>query len=453
MRRWWIVLALVASVLVLVAAGCGGDDEAAAPAEPAPAEPAPAEPAPAEPAPAEPAPAESTPAETAPAAEENQYGASYADGDFGETYNPDPALVEQALGGLASLPDDAAVKNIMLAGIARAGMPVDQDLALKCWQDNKCETGTGGDKIACLADGFGGNVARQLFKMEFILQALTYPDIGEIIYTDANLDTQKAISDVRAMIAQGCTVIVSYPDAADALLPAYRAATEKGIQVALWANAGIGTPGTDYLTFSGTDQCAIGKAYAAAMNEALPEGGEIALLGGTPGNTQSPQWQKCEKEALNPNVKVVAEADTSWTRQGTFEAVSQILAAHPNIKGYSYDYGDAFVGAIRAYEAANKPLDIIATVHSDDNPFLCAWKEAGNPNFDARHFVAFFTQGRIALTAGMMENAGAEVPPELIVGAGLKKVDESSCRSDIPADGSPSALIPAELQSQMYPPA
>ncbi len=53
-RGWRASLAVLAlsAIVGLAFAGCGGDDEAAAPAEPAPAEPAPAEPAPAEPAPA-----------------------------------------------------------------------------------------------------------------------------------------------------------------------------------------------------------------------------------------------------------------------------------------------------------------------------------------------------------------------------------------------------------------
>ncbi|MEZ5099904.1 MAG: ABC transporter substrate-binding protein [Thermoleophilia bacterium] len=69
--RGLLALAALVAALGVLAAGCGGDDESAAPApapaEPAPAEPAPAEPAPAEPAPAEPAPAEPAPAEPAPA--------------------------------------------------------------------------------------------------------------------------------------------------------------------------------------------------------------------------------------------------------------------------------------------------------------------------------------------------------------------------------------------------
>ena len=394
-------------------------------------------------------PGSATPGST-PTTDENPFGGTLAEGEFGESYLPDPALLEQALGGAASLPEDEMERNVVLAGVARASTAVDEDLALECWQNDGCETGTGGELTVGLADGFGGNVARQLFKMEFILQALTYPEIGEIVYTDANLDTQKAISDVRSMAAQGVDIIVSYPDAGEALLPAYRAASEQGSVVVLWANANIGEPGTDYLTFSGTDQCSLGQAYAAVLNEQLPDGGTVAFLGGTPGNTQSPAWQECEREALNPNIEIIATADTDWTRQGALEAASSILSEHPDVDAWSYDYGDAFVGVIRAYEAAGLPLDIVATVHSDDNPLMCAWKEVGNPNFEVYHFVALFTQGRIALTAAMMANAGAEIPPEIIFATALKKIDENSCREDIPADGSPSTLISADLQSRMF---
>ena len=452
----------ILTTLVLVAAACGDDDDDAEPADTgapdtaavttaAAATTAAVATTAAGTAPSETsAPAPSGTDGTAPAGE-NPFGGTLEEGEFGESYVPDEVLLEQALGGAASLPEGEMEKNVVLAGVTRASIPVDEDLALQCWQNDGCETGTGGELVVGLADGFGGNVARQLFKMEFILQALTYPEIGEIIYTDANLDTQKAISDVRSMAARGVDIIVSYPDAGEALLPAYRAASEQGSQVVLWANANIGEPGTDYLTFSGTDQCGLGTAYAEVMNEALPDGGQIAFLGGTPGNTQSPAWQECEREALNPNIEVVATADTDWTRQGALEAASGILSEYPELDGWSYDYGDAFVGVIRAYEAAGLPLDVVATVHSDDNPLLCAWKDVGNPNFDVRHFVALFTQGRIALTAAMMANAGADIPPEIIFATALKTIDENSCREDIPDDGSPSTLISAELQSQMFP--
>jgi ABC-type sugar transport system substrate-binding protein len=433
-RRTTLAAALAAAVLACVVAACGSDGDSTGGAS-GTSEGA-------------------TKADTAKAAPagsaENPFGATLANGAYGENYNPRKEDLERALFTADALPKDEMAKNIVLGGLARVPKQVDQDKALECWKKNTCETGTGGKITVGLADGFGGNVARQIFKMEFILQALTYPDVGKIIYTDANLDTQKAISDVRSMIAQGVNVIVSYPDAGKALVPAYKQATARDIPVALWSNANVGKPGVDYLTFSGQDICTVGRNYAKIMNENLPDGGEIALLGGTPGNTQSPEWQRCEKEDLNPNIKVVATPDTNWTRQGALQAMSGVLSKYPDLKGFSYDYGDATVGIMRAFKAAGKPMDVIGTVQSDDNPLLCAWKKENNPNFKLWAASALFTQGRIALTAAMMKKQGAPVPAEIIIQGQVNRVDESSCRSDIPANGSPSSLVPPELQTRMF---
>ncbi len=214
----------------------------------------------------------------APAEGENPFGGTLAEGEYDESYLPDEEILALGLGGAGSLPEEERARNVALATIARASIPVDEDLALKCWEENGCDTGTGGELKVGLADGFGGNIARQIFKMEFILQALTYPDVGEIGYTDANLDTQKAISDVRAFAAQGYDVILSFPDAGEALVPAYRAATEEGAQVVTWSSGKVGEPGVDYLAYSGSDLCALGNAWGEKFNEFLPDGGKIAML-------------------------------------------------------------------------------------------------------------------------------------------------------------------------------
>ena len=66
-----------------------------------------------------------------------------------------------------------------------------RDLALKCWKDSVCETGHGTLTVA-YADGFGENVWRQVTAMEYIEQALTYPDVKKIIYTSARGDASCA---------------------------------------------------------------------------------------------------------------------------------------------------------------------------------------------------------------------------------------------------------------------
>ena len=381
----------------------------------------------------------------------SELGATLTDGEYGENYTPDPELVITGLAGPHGLPSEERARNIVLATIDRAGIPVDEDLAFECWQNDGCDTGTGGELKVALADGFGGNIARQIFKMEFILQALTYPEIGEIAYTDANLDTQKAISDVRSFAARDFDVIISFPDAGDALVPAYRAATEQGAKVVTWSSGSVGEPGSDYLTYSGPDWCQVGRAWGTKLGEELPDGGKIGILLGAPGNTLDAQQEECMLETLPNNIEIVARQGDAWSREGYLQATSAILAEHPDIDGLIGSYGDAFVGAMRAFEAAGVPMDGLVTMHQgDDNPLLCAWKEAGGV---MRSFtgVSLLMEGRTGLTAAMMSRAGYDVPAEIIFGVQLKPITMDSCRTDIPPDGSSSSLVSGELQSRMFP--
>ena len=439
--------------LGLVVAACGDDDDDAAADEDAATEEAtaPAETS----APAEDtAPAEtSAPAEdTGSAAAPGDWGATLDDGEYDETYNPSAATIDTGMAGPNGLPSEERARNIALATAARAEMPVDFDLAMKCWEENGCETGSGGELKVGLADGFGGNIARQIFKMEFILQALTYPEIGEIAYTDANLDTQKAISDVRSFAAREFDIIISYPDAGEALVPAYKAAMEQGSLVVTWSGTAVGEPGVDYLTYSGPDVCAIARAWGTQLGEELPDGGDMAILLGAPGNTLDGLQEECMSETLPDNINIVARQGDQWSREAYLKAMSAILAEHPDLDAVLGSYGDAFVGAMRAYEAAGIPMDGLVTMHqSNDNPFLCAWKEAGGVT-NSWTAIALLMEGRTGLTAAMMSLQGYDVPDKIVFGVQLTQVTDESCRSDIPPEGSPSSLVSGELQTKMFPP-
>ena len=70
------------------------------------------------------------------------------------------------------------VSPVIVEAFRRAAIdltPEQRALALKCWKASVCETGHGTLTVA-YADGFGENVWRQVTKMEFIAQALTYPE-------------------------------------------------------------------------------------------------------------------------------------------------------------------------------------------------------------------------------------------------------------------------------------
>lgn len=366
----------------------------------------------------------------------------------GENLDADPELLELALG----TSDTSDIPDPVLAAVQRAGREVTDerlDLALQCWRDQQCETGTDGDLSVALADGFGENVWREVTHMEFVLQALTYPEIGEISYISAQGDTQKAISDFRSLIAEGVDIIVSFADAGEALLPTVREATQQGITVVPYIAGVEGEAGDDYLSYVAEDLCELGESFAGVLNEEIGEG-KVAFLGGTPGNPLSEAWQTCEQEALADGIQVVGRADTDWTREGTLQAMSGFLSQHPDLAGVSYEYADGFLGGVRAYEAANQPLDLVLTLRTDEGGLFCEWAEIDNPDFKIFHSSGGSFQPRIALTAAMMARAGESVDERIVVPSAMRPVDESSCNPDVPGEAPVSTLIPANVMQAMY---
>ena len=122
--------------------------------------------------------------------------------------------------------------------------------------------------------------------MEFILQALTYKDVGKITYSSAHSDFTQANRRL-----QGGDRAEGQPDRHLSGLrrrhaAGHEEATEAGIPVATYAWGYVTGPGTNYLTVVGEDTCALGKSYAYVMNTQV-KSGNIAFLGGFPGNPLS----------------------------------------------------------------------------------------------------------------------------------------------------------------------
>jgi ribose transport system substrate-binding protein len=375
-------------------------------------------------------------------------------GGFGEVYQARQSTLAKTLFNATLLPANPQSRRIALAGLGRADKKVNYDLALKCWKNNNCTTGTGGKLTVAYIEQFGENVYRQMSKMEFILQALTYPQVGKIIYKSAHSDLNQGIADFKAAIAQKVSLIVSYPDFGDAMLPVMKEATDAGIPVATYAWGYVSGPGKNYLTVVGEYTCNLGKAFAAAMNTQVGSG-DIAFLGGFAGNPLSLGWQTCEKPALNSNIHVVANEPTDWNPSKVQSVVAGILAAHPNLKGWSYEYGGGMaLGALAAYKAAGKPFSTVLTLRTDDVRMGCEYNslKKTNPGLKMYYYTSGNSQIRVAFTAAMMKLKGARIPPTIVFPIQLQNQDKrDSCTKGYPQDASGTSLIPLSLLHKMYP--
>jgi ribose transport system substrate-binding protein len=331
--------------------------------------------------------------------------------------------------------------------------PEQRELALQCWKDSVCETGQG-DVVVALADGFGENVWRQVTKMEFIMEALTYPEISKIIYTSARADTTKAISDLRSLIAQDVDVIVVFADASTALLPTIQEATEAGITVVLHNGTYVGgEPGKDYLTTVSENLCNLGTGMINAVAEnSGKDNPTVVALGGTPGNGLSAAWQECadKRAAELGNVSVLGKADTNWTQEGTFQAMSGFLAQHDAVDGVIYEYADGFRGGVRAYQEAGKEPNVVVALRTDEQGLFCDWEDINDPEFKIYFASGHNFQSGVALTAAMMARAGKEVPTVVDIPFQFRAVEKGMCNRDLPLDASVSTRLDGDMLKTMF---
>jgi ribose transport system substrate-binding protein len=331
--------------------------------------------------------------------------------------------------------------------------PDQRKLAMQCWKDSVCETGHG-DLTVALADGFGENVWRQVTKMEFIMEALTYPNIAKIIYTSGRNDPTKSISDLRSLIAQGVNVIVIFADASTALLPTIKEATDTGITVVLHNGTYVGgEPGKDYLATVSENLCDLGTGMIDAVekNSGKPEIG-VVELGGTPGNGLSAAWQKCSDDELAkyPNMKLLGKADTNWTQEGTFQAMSGFLAQNDTVDGVVYEYADGFRGGLRAYQEAGKDPNVVVALRTDEQGLFCDWEKINDPDFKIFFASGHNFQSGIALTAGMMKLAGQDIPVVVDVPFRFRQVTKGMCNPDLPQDASVSTRVDDDMLKAMF---
>ena len=451
------------AVLVLVLAACtseGGDTTTSAAEEPVTtAEEAPA------------TTAGEAPSTTA-ATEENPLA------EFNEDPTlADPALVTKALGDVE--PSDEASWNIVLASIARATQDLDQatvDKAMECWANQECETGSGGDLIMGYADGGGNevNVWRAVSHMEAVLQALTYPEIGTIVSTAADFggptfDPNIAKNDMQFLIDRGVSFIVGYPDIGIGLAEEVLAAEAAGIPyipfsagyVGLPGQEGALTPGEDYTSVVGENLCELGESFAGVLNENTG-GGEVGMLGGTPGNALTLGWQRCAVPALAdggsqlvnpPPDENTTTGDTSWVNAFALDQVRALLTTNPEIAGWTYEYSDGLFTALQAYDELGIPVqNLSVALRTDEQTLFCDWVERAEPTYNIWYSAGGNFQSRTGVTAAMMSIAGAEIPGEVVVPHVMRQVTEADCNPDrVNPVVSGTSLVPDNVLALMFP--
>lgn len=352
--------------------------------------------------------------------------------------------------------DRADIDPLIIKALGRATTDLSaaqQDTAYECWKGTDCTVPGGGDKVLAIVDAFGGNTWRRISKMETILQALTYPEIGRIISSDANFDLPTYQSQVRGAVAQGANLLVGYNDFGDAMAPTFKDAQAAGAFVSIYVGP-VPSAGADAIvTQIVTDTCGAGKSMADAAIQLTGGTGDIAFFNGTPGNPQGAAWNKCaldELAAKGPGVKQTFIADTSWTPAGAAEAASAQIATGKPVKAILYDYADPLPGVVDTFKQAGQksPALITWTINND---LFNVWEKAQGT---ADAFDLYYTSGlnwvaRASVTAVMDAAAGS--PDAAVVNYPLPFVPAKKGLYDPskPGDFPATAIVPDDLLKRM----
>lgn len=227
---------------------------------------------------------------------------------------------------------------------------------------------------------FGGNSwSVQLYK-EFEAEAERNADKVNVTYVESELKVDKQVANIEDLITKGVDAIITTPISPTALIPALKKARAKGIKVVL---LGAKIKSDDYDAMVTVDDMDFGRAGAEWLAKELGGKGKIIALNGIAGISVSDERYGGAQEVFKnyPEIQIVSAVDASWDYAQAKVAVSNLLAANPEIDGVWSQGGAMTLGAIDAFEAAQRKL--VPMVGEDNNGYLKRWAALKDKGFDS----------------------------------------------------------------------
>jgi ribose transport system substrate-binding protein len=181
-------------------------------------------------------------------------------------------------------------------------------------------------------------------------------NIKELVYTNANSQASKQISDIRDMIAQDVDAIIVAPLLEEGMDPALNAANEAGVPVFLIDRETAGTPCEDYITFMGSNFFEQGERAAKIMANLTNEEAQVAVLEGTPGASVTIDRTEGFEQQLKeyPDMEIVASQTGEFLRTKGQTVMEQLIQSNPDIDAVYAENDEMALGAIQALKDAGK---------------------------------------------------------------------------------------------------
>lgn len=231
---------------------------------------------------------------------------------------------------------------------------------------------------------------------------------AEVNVQDAGADPQEQISQIRYLIQKDVDVLVVIARDCNALSDVLKEARDEGIPVISYDRL-IYNGGTDlYISF---DNRKVGRLMAEALIEALPEGGEIFMIQGSPDDDNIYQVKEGFELALeDSNLEVVYTANCEgWLAEQAEQYVEEGLKKYPDVKGIMCGNDDIASRVVQTL-AQNQLAGKVVVVGQDCDVAACQRIVEGTQYMTA--FKDIEEEARIAAEYAVMLAKG-EMPEDI----------------------------------------
>ena len=189
----------------------------------------------------------------------------------------------------------------------------------------------------------------------------------ELKFSDGQGKQENQIKAIRSFVAQGVDAILLAPLVKTGWEQPLQEAKRAGIPVIL-LDRGVDAGEDMYTTLIGSDFTEEGRMAAEFLKTAMPDGGNIVVLEGTPGSDPAIERKVGFDEVLggDDKYKIIKEQTGNFERAKGKETMEAFLKSGDTINAVYAHNDDMALGAIQAIkEAGMKPGDDIIIVSID----------------------------------------------------------------------------------------
>jgi ABC-type sugar transport system substrate-binding protein len=225
----------------------------------------------------------------------------------------------------------------------------------------------------------------------------------------SNAEFADQAAQLRALVAQGNDCYVVNPITATNLVTALRGVKRPIVNVDSPVDAAAAKRARLHIrTYIGTDDFASGRLAGARMAALLPDGGEVALVGGLADNVNSGvRLRGFERGIRGSRVRVVARVNADYNRTKAQIAAERLLRAHPRLAGF-FAVSDSMVLGIADTLAGAGKLGKVKVIGHDGTVAAIDHIREGSISADVSQYP--YVMGQMAIKACVAAARGARLP-------------------------------------------